>query len=206
MAAKNVDKSTEEKIISAARKVFTEKGYAATRTRDIAEVAGINLALLNYYFRSKEKLFDLIMMENLHQFMDVVKETVNNENTTLDEKLEEIVANYIDLLTEQPNLPLFILTEMRHHPEKFVKNMGVKNVLQGSAFMKQLTLAATDKKGLAQHPLHVIMNFMGLIIFPFIASPILLAVGDINTKEFNQLMLERKKLIPKWIKVLVKGA
>jgi hypothetical protein len=95
---------------------------------------------------------------------------------------------------------------MRHHPEKFVKNMGVKNVLQGSAFMKQLTLAATDKKGLAQHPLHVIMNFMGLIIFPFIASPILLAVGDINTKEFNQLMLERKKLIPKWIKVLVKGA
>ena len=52
------DLSTEQKIKNAARKVFTEKGYAATRTRDIAEAAGINLALLNYYFRSKQKLFE----------------------------------------------------------------------------------------------------------------------------------------------------
>jgi AcrR family transcriptional regulator len=205
MAAKNVDKSTEEKIISAARKVFTEKGYAATRTRDIAEVAGINLALLNYYFRSKEKLFDLIMMENLHQFMDVVKEIVNDDNTSLDKKLESVVVNYIDLLTEQPNLPLFILTEMRNDPQKLVSNMGVKKALQGSAFMKQLALAAKGGKGVAQHPLHLIMNLMGMIIFPFIASPMLLAIGDIDNKEFKQLMLERKKLIPIWIKALLKS-
>jgi AcrR family transcriptional regulator len=202
MAAKNVDKSTEEKIVAAARKVFTEKGYAATRTRDIAEVAGINLALLNYYFRSKEKLFDLIMMENLHQFMDVVKEIVNDEDTALDKKLEAIAANYIDLLTEQPNLPLFILTEMRHHPEKLIANMDVKKTLQGSALMKQLAVAG---KGVAQHPLHLIMNLMGMIIFPFIASPILLAIGNINNKEFKQLMLERKALIPIWIKAILKS-
>ena len=53
--------STEEKILEAASKVFTEKGFAGTRTRDIAEHAGINLALLNYYFRSKEKLFEQVM-------------------------------------------------------------------------------------------------------------------------------------------------
>ena len=206
MAAKNMDKSTEEKIISAARKVFTEKGYAATRTRDIAEVAGINLALLNYYFRSKEKLFDLVMMENLHRFMDVVKQIVNDESTSLEEKLEAVVANYIDLLTEQPNLPLFILTEMRHHPQKLVINMGVKKVLQGSAFMKQLGAAAKAKKGAAQHPLHLVMNLMGMIIFPFIANPILLAIGDINDKEFQKLMQERKKLIPSWIKTLLKNS
>ncbi|HTM64746.1 MAG TPA: TetR family transcriptional regulator [Flavipsychrobacter sp.] len=205
MATKNVDKSTEEKIITAARKVFTEKGYAATRTRDIAEVAGINLALLNYYFRSKEKLFDLIMMENLHQFMAVVKEIVNDQNTSLDKKLETIAANYIDLLTEQPNLPLFILTEMRHHPQKLVMNMDVKKTLQGSALMKQLAIAAKEGKGVAQHPLHLIMNLMGMIIFPFIASPILLAIGDINDNEFKQLMLKRKKLIPIWIKAILKS-
>ena len=49
--------TTEEKIIRAADKIFTQKGYAATRTREIAEEAGTNLALLNYYFGSKEKLF-----------------------------------------------------------------------------------------------------------------------------------------------------
>ena len=52
---KSVDISTEDKIKQAALKLFTKKGYAATRTRDISEAAGINLALLNYYFRSKER-------------------------------------------------------------------------------------------------------------------------------------------------------
>ena len=60
------DPTTEEKIKEAARKLFTQKGFAATRTRDIAEEAGINLALLNYYFRSKQKLFDLIMKDHSH--------------------------------------------------------------------------------------------------------------------------------------------
>ncbi|HLZ87627.1 MAG TPA: TetR family transcriptional regulator, partial [Puia sp.] len=61
--------STEEKIMEAARKLFTQRGFAATRTRDIAEEAGINLALLNYYFRSKQKLFDIVMMENFRRFL-----------------------------------------------------------------------------------------------------------------------------------------
>ena len=70
------DSSTEEKIKAAARKVFTRKGFAATRTRDISEEAGINLALLNYYFRSKEKLFDLVMMENMQHFLIGMKEVI----------------------------------------------------------------------------------------------------------------------------------
>ena len=73
-----VDLSTEEKIKEAAKKVFLKKGYAATRTRDIAEEAGINLALLNYYFRSKEKLFDLIMLEKLEKFFGVIAPVLNN--------------------------------------------------------------------------------------------------------------------------------
>ena len=62
------DGSTEQKIKEAARKLFTEKGFDAVKTRDIAEEAGLNLALLNYYFRSKEKLFEIIMLENLGHF------------------------------------------------------------------------------------------------------------------------------------------
>lgn len=63
---KKIDQTTEEKIKIAARKLFTRKGFAAVKTRDIAEEAGINLALLNYYFRSKEKLFKLIMEESFY--------------------------------------------------------------------------------------------------------------------------------------------
>ena len=65
---KTKDISTEERIKAAARKVFHQKGFAGTRTRDIAEEAGINHAMLNYYFRSKEKLFEMVMMETMAQF------------------------------------------------------------------------------------------------------------------------------------------
>src|SRR6478672_5729545 len=105
------DITTEEKIKDAARKVFLQKGYAATRTRDIAEAAGLNLALLNYYFRSKEKLFDIIMLENLQHFIEGIREILNDKGTSIEQKVEAIVSNYIDLLTHQPDLHLFVLHE-----------------------------------------------------------------------------------------------
>src|SRR5215203_1539650 len=91
------DLSTEEKIKDAARKVFTQKGYSATRTRDIAEEAGINLALLNYYFRSKEKLFEQVMMERMQQLFGTLLPYIIDAQTSLDDKLDLIVTHYIDL-------------------------------------------------------------------------------------------------------------
>ena len=64
--------STEEKILRAAETLFLRKGFAETKTRDIADKAGINLALLNYYYRSKEKLFNRIMLETIRVFMHTV--------------------------------------------------------------------------------------------------------------------------------------
>lgn len=83
---KTLDTTTEEKIKIAARTVFHKKGFAATRTRDIAEEAGINLALLNYYFRSKEKLFNIIMLETVFGFMQNMVMMLNDEKTTLEKR------------------------------------------------------------------------------------------------------------------------
>src|SRR5215467_3762775 len=94
-----MDISTEEKIKHAARKLFTQKGYAGVRTRDIAAEAGINLALLNYYFRSKEKLFDIIMMENFKQFLQGIAMNIFDEKLSFEEKIEKLVIAYIDMLT-----------------------------------------------------------------------------------------------------------
>ena len=74
--------STEEKILEAASEVFTEKGFSGTRTRDIAEKAGINLALLNYYFRSKEKLFEQVMKAKILIFFGQILPIITNEKTT----------------------------------------------------------------------------------------------------------------------------
>src|SRR5688572_8380530 len=96
MAKKNKvdDQSSEQKIKTAADTVFTKKGYAATRTRDIAEEAGINLALLNYYFRSKEKLFELIMMEKLTSFFGTIVPVLNDAGLSLEQKIVSVSKRY----------------------------------------------------------------------------------------------------------------
>ncbi|MPR35181.1 TetR/AcrR family transcriptional regulator [Salmonirosea aquatica] len=202
-AKEETDSSTEEKIKSAARTIFHKKGFAATRTRDIAEEAGLNLALLNYYFRSKQKLFDLIMLESMQQFLTSMTGMFNDRETSLEKKIELLVSNYIDLLTEEPDIPLFILSELRNNPQELVSKIKVKEVLMKSYLMKQLQQAVEEGIIAPINPLHFIMNIMGLTVFPFIAKPILSHLGDLSDEDFNRLVEQRKALVPKWVKAIM---
>lgn len=191
--------STEEKIKTAARKVFTEKGFTATRTRDIAQEAGINLALLNYYFRSKEKLFEMVMMENLQQFMMGVGLIAHNENTSWQQKVQQLVAHYIDMLLANPNLPVFVMAEKAKNPEKLAQLINQRVDYLRSPFMQQIKQGIKDGEVIPVHPMHLLINTMGLIVFPFTAKDMLKALGGINQKQFEEMMMERKKLLPQWI-------
>lgn len=191
--------STEEKIKAAARKLFIEKGYAATRTRDIAQEAGINLALLNYYFRSKERLFDIIMLEKLLDFIEGIKGILDDRGTTVEAKIESAVSNYIDLLIQQPDLPLFVLHELRTNPKRFALKIDRKQIIMKSYFMHQLKKAISEGRIAAVNPLHILINIIGLTIFPFVASPIIQNMGGLKQQEFNMMMEERKRFIPAWI-------
>ncbi|MEP7164312.1 MAG: TetR/AcrR family transcriptional regulator [Ferruginibacter sp.] len=200
-----VDHTTEEKIKQAARTMFHKKGFSATRTRDIAEEAGINLALLNYYFRSKEKLFDIIMLETMQEFLRSILQTLNDENTSLEEKIEAIANNYIDLLTKEPDIPLFIMSELKANPNELLGKMGIKDVLMGSHFIRQYHQGIQEGKIAPVHPLHFMMNLMGLLVFPFIASPMLKGLGNLSDTDFNDLIQQRKTLIPTWMGAIMKG-
>ncbi len=191
--------STEEKIKAAARKVFMEKGYGASRTRDIAEEAGINLALLNYYFRSKEKLFHQIMMERVQQLFGSVAPILMDDSTTLEKKIELITPRYIDLLQENPDLPMFVLNEIRKQPDFFKTQINLQQMLMNSSFLKQLKALRKDID-----PAHFLINLMGMMLFPFIARPIFITTGIITEKSFTSLMDQRRKLIPKWFKAILK--
>lgn len=201
MAKKNkiVDVSTEQKIRTAASTVFTKKGYAATRTRDIAEEAGINLALLNYYFRSKEKLFELIMMEKLTSFFGIIVPVLNDTGLSLDQKIVSVSERYSSMLIEHPDLPLFILGEIRTNPEVFANKLPIGKALE-SHFIKQLQERRPDL-----HPFHFLMNLLGLAVFPFILKPLLMTTGALNEKAFNAKIAERITLIPKWMSVMLKA-
>jgi AcrR family transcriptional regulator len=193
------DVSTEEKIKEAARKVFTQKGFAATRTRDIAEEAGLNLALLNYYFRSKQALFEIVMMEKLQQLFGNLYPILDEEITTLERKVEMVVHTYIELLSANPDLPLFVLSEIRADPERFGQRIQAGKILRDSYFIKQLRERRPD-----MHPIQFVMSIMGMTLFPFIGRPVLQAIGSLSAKEYQALMEERKTLIPKWIGAILK--
>ena len=190
--------STEEKFKEAARVVFTKKGYAATKTRDIAEEAGLNLALLNYYFRSKEKLFEIVMLEKVKQLLSFITPALNDQNASLDEKLELITASYIDMLIKNPDLPIFVLSEIRSNPERFGKMIQLNGHVLKSHFVQQLAERNTEV-----NPLQFLLNFLGMMVFPFVAKPIFLTAGPVSEEAFIEMLKERKVLIPKWIKMML---
>jgi AcrR family transcriptional regulator len=206
MASKKIkqtpDSNTEQKIKAAAKIVFHKKGFAAARTRDIAEEAGLNLALLNYYFRSKEKLFQLIMLEAISDFMQTMTIVFNDEGTTMEQKVELIVEKYIGLFIMEPEMPIFIISEIRSQGPEFFQKLPAINSIMESAFVNQYKELARKGKIAEANPLHFLMNLMGMIVFPFIGRPIIKNVGKLSDARFNKLMQERTRLIPAWIKTM----
>ena len=200
-----IDASTEDKIKAAAKKVFYKKGFAATRTRDIAEEADINLALLNYYFRSKQKLFELIILEALSSFFEKIKLVLSNEETNVQSKVESIVTNYINLFLEEPEIPTFIIAELRNNPKLLLSKIPLKNLINNTVFLKQYDVAVQNGKMSEPNPLHFLLNIMGLTVFPFMAKPMLIGSGSLSEQKFNTMMEERKQLIPIWIKTMMES-
>jgi AcrR family transcriptional regulator len=191
------DIKTEEKIKNAALKLFQQKGFAGTKTRDIAQEAGINIALLNYYFRSKEKLFEIVMEESLKKLFFGLRDVF--KRLTFEDKLEGIVNNYIDVLQTNPDLPLFVFSEVQAGATGFLKKAGIpSDFITSSPFLKQLS-----EELKVENPLQIILNVLSLVIFPFLAKPLWIRLTDINEDEFAAFIEERRKLIPGWIKLTV---
>lgn len=193
------EQQTEEKIKNAARIIFLEKGYAATTMRDIAAKAEVNVSLVNYYFRSKEKIFDIIMTEKLQQLFGMIFPYLMDENTTLEEKFTKIADLYIDTIINDPNLPIFVFSEIQKYPDNFIKLLPIKSLnIYETSINKQFA-----EYNSSLHPAHLMMNFLGMTIFPFIAYPIITNLKIADEETLHSLLLERKKLIPIWMKTLM---
>jgi len=193
------DLSTEQKIKDAAAIVFQKKGFAATRTRDIAEEAGLNLALINYYYRSKKNLFDIIMEEKLRTFFRTFIPFILSEEQMPDEKIKRISKDYINLLLENPDLPLFVLNAIHTNPEHFTKMVYGAEQIQHSPLVAQLK-SLNPKAKFEQF----FLNIMALCVFPFIMKPAISHLSEILSKDFEKLMKERIELIPKWMDAMIK--
>lgn len=185
--------STEERIKEAAARVFVKKGYAATKTRDIADEAGINIASLHYYYRSKDKLFQIVIGEALKKFSKVLDETFNSDSP-LDVKIKTFVSKFIDFFKDNPFVPLFILSESQNNPEKVEQMLADQKT--GDKLKEQLDGLADKGVIRRMHIAHFMMNVVGMTVFPFVSKPLMMRKLKLSPEEYKELLEERKKIVP----------
>lgn len=193
------DTTTEEKILEAARKVFLRKGMTGARMQEIADEAGINKALLHYYFRNKEMLFDTIFRQAAQKLFPKLN-IIFESDMPLFQKIETFIAAYIDVMLENPYLPMFVLGEINQNPEMFYKKMrGELSFPKPDKFLAQIDKEV--RKGAIKKisPLQLLMNLIAGTIFPFMAKPLFQLHIGLDELQFRQFMLQRKTEYAKFI-------
>lgn len=197
------DARTEQRILTAARTVFLRAGTAGARTQEIAREAGVNSALLHYYFRSKEQLAAAVFRDAAREMMTAVLGAFLSD-ADLETKVTNVVRLELDHLSATPGLPGYILCELSHHAERapqFVEaltghapaQMGlrVRTVLG-----RQIDVAVRAGR---LRPIAVeqfMVNLISLCVFPFAARPMLSALLGFDTAGFSAFIDRRRAELP----------
>jgi len=195
--------STEEKILAAAKTIFIEKGMDGARMQDIADNAGINKALLHYYFKSKEKLFEVIFKEGAEKLFSKINSILNSD-LPLFEKIRLFSTEYAEIISQNPYLPLFVLNEMNKQPHSFLENIFGKNQPTFENLVKQIDKEI--KKGTIKQvsPVNLVINMISLSIFPFVAKPVFQRIMNLDALQFGSIMDQRKTMNAEFIIASIK--
>lgn len=187
------DKQTEEKIFDAATDVFIEKGMDGARMQDIANHAVINKALLHYYYRTKDRLFNAVF-EKIAGNMFAKFAPVFDTNLSLEDKIRFFFREHIAFMQKNPRLPAFLLNEFHRNPErigKLIQSIDINKLWT--------TLEAQHKEELKRYNItkENIPQFMttvaGMSVFPFVAKPVIAGLMGKMGYNFDHYIEERKE-------------
>jgi len=185
---------TKEKIIQAATGLFLEKGYERTSVREIASRANINLALMNYYFRSKEILFETIVNLLIGKTSGVLKKILDSD-LNLEEKIWQYICKYIDMLIQNPLLVSFILAVLNRNPDQLTKLTVTDNLYNSEVFKKQLLVEFNEGKIKKTDPEQFYINMLSMIAFPFAIKKIIIHRNNFTEQEFISFIENRKQIV-----------
>jgi TetR/AcrR family transcriptional regulator len=192
-------KDTEQLILNAARKVFIEKGLDGARMQEIADEAGINKALLHYYFRSKDKLFEMIFQEELGKFFPKMVNLIASGDISFEDKIRAFVNNYITIFINNPFLPTFIIRELQRDPEN-LKLFFIKSGFDLSVIKFAITNLAQQLNMTFDEARHFMINMISLCIFPFAGRPLIERIlFSEDRSEYNQFLEERKTVVAEYV-------
>jgi AcrR family transcriptional regulator len=194
-------RNVEQDIIDASRKVFQENGYKGATMRDIAAEANINIAMLHYYFRSKDNLFYMVFDDAFRSLYEKIAKIITNDKMELFEKIRIIVSEYISFFDANPYLPLFIMGEVIRNPEVIGQRIkcSIDPVITFKVFSDQLN--AEFKKGTIRKisTYSLILNIISLCVFPALAKSVIGEINSVKTAYLNTVMENRKTEVADFI-------
>lgn len=186
--------NTEAIILEAAREVFIKSGFDGARMQEIADKAGINKALLHYYYRSKEKLFDQIFAESFKQMFDGIRECFATESS-LEVVIRTFIPLYLKTIQENPFLPAFVMHEISNRPER-LKMLMIKGGVQPNYIKRAIQVAS--EQGLI-HPLtggELMMSMVGICVIPVIGRPIFKSFFyNDSDEQYDEFLKTRQKRV-----------
>lgn len=190
--------NTEEKILAAATNVFVTKGMDGARMQEIADEAGINKALLHYYFRSKERLFEAIF-SGIIEFAFPKLTQILLSDIPMITKIELVIDAYMNLLIKHPFIPGFLIKEMNRDPSGLFK-LVVKFGLNPQGIADKIQEAMDRGEIIKMDPRHLAINVVSMCVFPFAARPILsFVIFKDDAKALEAFYAERAEVIKKFV-------
>lgn len=192
MSSEKKNISAEQKILIAARKVFLQKGYDGARMQEIANEAGINKAMLHYYFRSKDKLFMAVFESAISSLIPSLANIFTSKRP-IKEKIIDFFDVHMGFLLENPMIPRFIVTELSLKPERlneiFVRFSKI-NIYSKFTNLIEASIEAGEIRDIS--PVQLLLNLISLSVFPVLAGPLIKGVLDLSEDDYQIILNERK--------------
>ncbi len=193
--------NTEAAILEAAKKVFIKRGFAGARMQEIADEAQINKAMLHYYFKSKEKLFAVIIQQTMAMVIEKFGQVLESEGAVI-EKFERIIEVYITNIRENPHIPIFILHELSQNHLQFLETIKSK-IHRMPDFLKFFQQIQEEQEaGLIKPvpPVHLLLNVISMCVFPFVVKPVFCNIIEFPEEQFDLLMAQRIEIVSQFVR------
>lgn len=185
---------TEKLIKEKAKILFFQKGFLNATTQEIADEAGVNRALIHYYFRSREQMLETLLDETLQEKKERIRGILAS-GLPFREKMASYINTVVDYGLAYPYLDNFIISETARRPDK-VKLFCAKDRLKSADFIREQLEAEISKGKIAAiSPEHFMVNLSALCNYPLLAKPVLQTIHGMTDAAYRKFLLERKQII-----------
>jgi len=193
------EQETRNRILDAADRVFTRKGTASGRTQEIADEAGVNKALVHYYFGTKAALADAIFARALNTLVPRIFGILADPDRSIEQKVPAIVKEQIDFHSARPYLAGYMVAELHAHPERVARMMTAHGRIPLDVLRRQLHEGARAGRLRRISPEQFVASMMGLLLFPFAVRVALCQLLDLDADRWRAFLEERRRILPDFV-------